>query len=136
MSSIGAIGDEVEVVIEVPRGSFTKRRPDGRVHFVSPFPSPFNYGSVPDTRSPDGDPLDAIVLGPRRSRGERLRGRVRGVVRFIDHGVADPKLVVSASPLRRRDRIVIELFFRVYAPAKTFLDPGRGRTRYEGFRVP
>ena len=38
----------VEVVVEIPRGSFLKRGSSGRVDFVSPLPCPFNYGSVPD----------------------------------------------------------------------------------------
>jgi inorganic pyrophosphatase len=38
---------EVEVVIEVPRGSFLKRRSTGHIDFISPLPCPFNYGSVP-----------------------------------------------------------------------------------------
>jgi inorganic pyrophosphatase len=38
---------EVEVVIEVPRGSFLKRGASGRIDFVSPLPRPFNYGAVP-----------------------------------------------------------------------------------------
>ena len=130
------MGTTVDVVIEVSRGSFTKRRPDGRVHFISPFPSPFNYGSVPGTRAADGDPLDAIVLGARLVRGTRARAVVRGVVDFLDHDVPDFKLVISARPLRRRDRVLIDAFFRVYAPAKRVLDSGRGRTRYRGFRVP
>jgi inorganic pyrophosphatase len=63
------ISEELDVVIEVPLGSFIKRRDDGRVDFVSPVPCPFNYGSVPDTLSGDGDRVDAVVLGPRLPRG-------------------------------------------------------------------
>ena len=40
---------EVDVVIEIPRGSFLKRGSTGHVDFVSPLPCPFNYGSVPAT---------------------------------------------------------------------------------------
>ena len=38
---------EIEVVIEIPRGSFLKRGSTGHIDFVSPLPCPFNYGSVP-----------------------------------------------------------------------------------------
>ena len=38
---------EVDVVIEVTRGSFLKRGSTAHVDFVSPLPCPFNYGSVP-----------------------------------------------------------------------------------------
>ena len=54
--------EQLEVLIDTPRGSFVKRRDDGSVDFVWPLPSPFNYGSVPDTLAPDGDREDAIVL--------------------------------------------------------------------------
>ena len=53
---------EVEVVIEVPRGSFLKRGSTGRVDFISPLPCPFNYGSVPNYVGLEGDLLDALVL--------------------------------------------------------------------------
>ena len=39
---------EVEVVIEVPRGSFLKRGSTWHVDFISPLPCPFNYGAVPN----------------------------------------------------------------------------------------
>ena len=129
-----ALGSEIEVVLEVPRFSFVKRRPDGRVHFVSPLPTLFNYGSVPDTLADDGDPLDALVLGPRRARGSRVRGRVLGALDFVDHGVADPKLVVGEI-LRPSDVPTIEAFFHVYARAKRVLDPGPGPTRFRGWSM-
>lgn len=130
--SLPALGEDVEVVLEVSRFSFVKRRPDGRVHFVSPLPTLFNYGSVPGTHAADGDPLDAVVLGPRRVRGTLVRGRLLGVIDFVDHGVPDPKLVVG-SVLTRRDVYVLETFFRVYARAKRVLDPGPGETRFVGW---
>jgi inorganic pyrophosphatase len=37
---------EVEVVVEIPRGSFLKRGSTGQLDFVSPLPCPFNYGSI------------------------------------------------------------------------------------------
>ena len=56
---------EIEVVIEIPKWSFLKRGTSGKVDFVSPFPCPFNYGSVPRYIGLEGDLLDAVVLGPR-----------------------------------------------------------------------
>jgi inorganic pyrophosphatase len=127
--------EEVEVVIEVPRGGFVKRRDDGAIDFVSPAPCPFNYGSVPETRSGDGDRLDALVLGARLARGTRLRVRVVARVRFTDAGQDDPKLVCSQRPLGALDRATITAFFAIYARAKALLNRLRGRrgpTRYEG----
>ena len=126
---------EVEVVIEVPLGGFIKRQDDGSVDFVSPAPCPFNYGSVPDTLSGDGDRLDALVLGRRLARGARVRTRVVGRVRFTDAGRDDPKLICAERPLSRIDRLRIVAFFVVYARAKALLNRLRGKTgptRYGG----
>lgn len=84
-----------QVVVEVPQGSFVKRRPDGSVDFISPVPSPFNYGSVPDVPAADGDPLDAVVLGEQLPYGHTGVWRVRGLVRFVDDGVMDNKLICT-----------------------------------------
>jgi inorganic pyrophosphatase len=127
--------DEIEVVIDVPLGGFIKRRDDGGIDFVSPVPCPFNYGSVPDTRSGDGDRIDALVLGPRLARGARVRLQVVARVRFTDAGQDDPKLVCSVRPLGRVDRARIAAFFGFYARAKGLLNLLRGKagpTRYLG----
>jgi len=129
------ISEELDVVIEVPLGSFIKRRDDGRVDFVSPVPCPFNYGSVPDTLSGDGDRVDAVVLGPRLPRGARVRVKVVARVRFTDAGQDDPKLIGSDRPLTRVDRAKITAFFTVYARAKGLVNRWRGKagpTRYGG----
>jgi inorganic pyrophosphatase len=126
---------ELEVVIDVPRGGFIKRRDDGRIDFVSPVPCPFNYGSVPDTRAGDGDRLDALVLGARLARGARVRVPVVARVSFTDAGQDDPKLVCSALPLGGGDRARIAAFFAFYARAKGLLNRWRGKTgptRYGG----
>ena len=125
----------VRVRVEVPRFSFVKRGPEGGIDFVSILPCPFNYGSVLGTRAPDGDPVDAIVLGRRRRRGELVATRVFGEVRFIDDGVRDSKLVCGERPASPFERKLVELFFRIYAPVKRFFARLRGSgaiTRYEG----
>jgi len=61
-----ALGPALEVVIEVPRGSFVNR------DFISPLPCPFNYGAVPTLLGLEGDLLDAVVLGKRIAYGTRL----------------------------------------------------------------
>src|SRR5205814_7056079 len=90
---------EVDVVIEVPRGSFLKRGSTGHVDFVSPLPCPFNYGSVPTHLGLEGDLLDAVVLGPRLPLGTRTRAKAWGAVMFTDRGMTDDKLVCSDRPL-------------------------------------
>ena len=93
---------EVEVLIEIPRGSFIKRGSTGHVDFVSPLPCPFNYGSVPQYVGLEGDLLDAVVLGPRLPLGTRTHVRAWGaerVLRFF-HFYAKCKGVLNL--LRRR----------------------------------
>jgi len=125
----------LEVVIEVPRGSFVKRDDDGRVDYLSPLPSPFNYGSVPDTVSGDGDRVDAVVLGARLPQGARVKLPALGVVRFLDAGQSDPKYICGTGPLGRGDRLLVGGFFAAYAYLKGALNLLRGKrgpTRYDG----
>jgi inorganic pyrophosphatase len=118
---------EVEVVIEVPRGSFLKRGSTGHLDFVSPLPCPFNYGSVPAYVGREGDLLDALVLGPRLPLGSRIRVRARGAVILTDRGMTDDKLVCSARPLRPAQRRRVLRFFRFYAWCKGWLNFWRRR---------
>jgi inorganic pyrophosphatase len=126
---LGELVERPRVMIEVPRGGFVKRRPDGSVDFVAPLPCPYNYGSVLDTHAPDGDPLDAVVLGPRLHRGEIVSVPLRAVMGFMDAGVEDPKLVCSNAPLGDAQRRGIERFFRVYARFKRVVNLLRGAGR-------
>lgn len=127
------VPDTLGVVIEVPRGSFIKRQPDGRVDFVSPLPSPFNYGSVvrgqvEGLAAEDGDPLDVLVLGARVPRGRALEVRVWGWVDFVDAGEADPKLVATQGrPPSAIDWLRVRAFFVCYARLKGALQRARGR---------
>ena len=120
----------VEVVIEVPRGSFLKRGSTGHIDFVSPFPCPFNYGSVPAFIGLEGDLLDAVVLGPRLPFGTRVRVTAWGAVTLTDRGMSDDKLICSDQPLSESERRSVLRFFRVYAKCKGLLNllrrrPGR-----------
>lgn len=63
----------VEVIIEIPRGSFLKRGSTGELDFISPLPCPFNYGSIPAFIGLDNDLLDAVVLGPRLPLGATVK---------------------------------------------------------------
>lgn len=126
---------ELEVVIEVPRGGFIKRTDSGAIDYVSPIPCPFNYGSVPDTRSGDGDRLDAVVLGPSLAQGSRVRRRVVAVVTFLDAGEEDPKYVCCDATPGRGELLLVSSFFRLYAGLKgglNLLRGKRGATRFGG----
>jgi len=127
---------EVEVLIEIPRGSFIKRGSTGHVDFVSPLPCPFNYGSVPQLVGLEGDLLDAVVLGPRLPLGTRKRIRAWGAVTLTDRGLSDDKLICSERPLAPAERRRILRFFRFYAWCKGLLNLWRrrpGRNACEGW---
>ena len=118
---------EVEVVIEIPRGSFLKRGSTGHIDFVAPLPCPFNYGSVPALLGLEGDLLDALVLGPRLELGARIKVAAWGAVTLADRGMIDDKLVCSQSPLSELQRQSVLRFFRFYARCKRLLNLWRGR---------
>lgn len=117
----------MEVIVEVPRGSFLKRGSTGHLDFVSPFPCPFNYGSVPAYVGLEGDLLDAVVLGPRLPRGTRLRVRAFGAIGLTDRGMYDDKLICSQQPLHAGQRHMLLLFFHFYARCKGLLNLLRRR---------
>ena len=132
------IPEVVDVVIEVPRGSLLKRRSDGSVAYVSPLPSPWNYGSVPDLPGADGEPVDAVVLGARLRRGQTVRVPVQGVVRFVDAGLTDDKLVCGRHPVHPARMVRLLAFFHLYARVKRtwHLATGRGgETRCLGWEA-
>jgi inorganic pyrophosphatase len=127
---------EVDVVIEVPRGSFLKRGSNGHVDFISPLPCPFNYGSVPTLLGLDGDLLDALVLGRRLPLGTRIRLKAWGAVILTDRGMTDDKLICSDRSPSVRERENVLLFFHFYAKCKGLLNLWRrrpGRNACEGW---
>ncbi len=121
---------EVDLMIEVPRGSFLKRGPTGHVDFVSPLPCPYNYGAVPSMLGLEGDLLDALVLGPRLPFGTQLRLPAWGAVTLTDRGLCDDKLVCSRNRPSAAEWQQVLRFFRFYARCKGLLNlilwrPGR-----------
>lgn len=123
----------VTVLVEVPRGGFVKRRADGSVDYVSPLPCPFAYGCVPDREGGDGDPLDAVLLGGPRRRGDLVPTEVRATVRFLDAGRTDDKLVCGDHVPSRAERWLVIGFFRGYAVAKGLLNRARGQAGRTAF---
>ena len=128
MNLIGGHKDAplVEVIIEVPRGSFLKRGSNGKLDFISPLPCPFNYGSIPAFKGLDGDLLDAVVLGPRLLLGARVKVYAWGAITMIDGGLYDDKLICSNSPLSPWKKRQVHLFFMIYAKAKALINLIRG----------
>ena len=127
---------ELEVRIEIPRGSFLKRGSTGQIDFLSPLPCPFNYGSVPRYLGLEGDLLDAVVLGPRLPSGTLVRATAWGAVVLRDRGMIDDKLICAVRPLAPAERRNVLRFFRFYAVCKGLLNRWRqrpGRNACEGW---
>lgn len=129
-----AAPDEVNAVIEIPRGTTNKYEYDKQLNVFrldrnlhSPVHYPGDYGFIPSTLSPDGDPLDVLVLVDAPSfPGCVMIVRPIGVLRMIDQGREDEKvLAVGVSNPVLRDvhdyqelypHLVLEIehFFTVY----------------------
>ena len=127
---------EVDVVIEVPRGSFLKRGATGHIDFVAPLPCPFNYGAVPNYLGLEGDLLDALVLGPRLPLGTRIRVKAWGAITLTDRGMVDDKLVCSVQAPTPAEKDFVLRFFHFYAKCKgilNFLRRRPGRNACEGW---
>lgn len=101
-----------------------KRRADGTLDFISPLPCPYNYGAALAHTGGDGDPLDVVLLGARHPLGATVEAPVVGVVRFVDAGDEDHKILCGA-PLDASTTRGLIKFFRRYAFAKRLLNRAR-----------
>ena len=101
--------EQVNVVVEIPRGSNVKYEIDEETGFVfvdrflyTPTYYPFNYGFIPQTRGDDGDPLDALVVTEEPVFPMSvIRSRPIGVLLMVDEKGPDAKIV--AVPARHVD---------------------------------
>lgn len=142
---------DVQVVVEIPAGSFTKYEIDSKTgHLIvdrfqsMPVVYPANYGSIPSTIGADGDPLDALVITRQPIYpGAFIRVRPIGIMKMIDGGDVDDKIVavpisdidptydeiktIDDLPAIERERI--EQFFSVYKK----LPAGRKVVEVKGF---
>lgn len=95
-------GGIINVVVEIPAGSNHKIEWDRKnavmkLDRVEPviFAKPTNYGFIPQTLDEDGDELDALIVTEQPlSTGIYLEARVIGVMKFVDDGEVDDKVVV------------------------------------------
>ncbi len=92
---------EINVVVEIPTGSNHKIEWD-REHAcfmldrVEPmaFAKPCNYGFIPQTIDEDGDELDALIITDQPlTTGIWLKARILGVMKFVDGGEVDDKII-------------------------------------------
>jgi len=96
---------EVNVIVEIPRGSSNKIEYDTRTCtfrldrvLYSPLYYPCEYGFIPSTLFEDGDPLDILVLSSQPTfTGCLLVARPVGVLKMSDDKGYDDKILgVSA----------------------------------------
>src|SRR5690606_32455238 len=93
---------KVNTVVEIPQGSTLKIEWDRKnaaftLDRVEPqiFAKPVNYGFIPQTLDEDGDELDTLVVCPEPiPTGVWLEAKIIGVMKFVDDGEVDDKIIV------------------------------------------
>jgi len=117
----------VNMVVEIPAGTVAKwevngtlengTKPDdgrlrwefknGKPRVIQYLAYPVNYGLIPNTQGGDGGPLDILLLGPAVSRGSVIEARFIGVLKLLDGGEVDDKVVavMKGSPLYKADDV-------------------------------
>ncbi|MFY7787534.1 MAG: inorganic diphosphatase [Thermoflexibacteraceae bacterium] len=95
----------VNAIVEIPKGSRAKYELDketgllklDRVLYSSVY-YPANYGFIPQTYCDDGDPLDVLVLSMIDIQPLCIvRAKIIGVMRMLDSGEADDKIIAVAA---------------------------------------
>ena len=139
--------DEVNAVIEIPRGQTNKYEYDKQLHVFrldrnlhSAVHYPGDYGFIPSTLSDDGDSLDVLVLVYAPSfTGCLMAVRPVGVLEMVDQGKKDEKVLAVgiANPIYKSLNdyselyphllLEIEHFFSVYKELEA------KRTRIKGW---
>lgn len=102
---------QIRAIVEIPAGTsakweVSKENPNAvyweyknkAPRVVQYLGYPGNYGAIPGTALPkhlggDGDPLDVIILGQAAPRGEVVNVRLIGVLKMLDDGEQDDKLI-------------------------------------------
>jgi inorganic pyrophosphatase len=125
---------EIEVFIEIPRGSRNKYEFDSSTNSIrldrvlfSSVHYPTDYGFTPGVNAPDGDPLDVLVIVEEPTfSGCRVKARVIGVLHMRDEKGTDDKILAVTTADPRFDGIEdisdvqshwleeIENFFNIY----------------------
>ena len=103
----------INVVIEIQRGGRNKYEMDKTTGYLTldrvnatMLGYPADYGYVPETLCEDGDPLDALlVIDESVPLGVCVPARVLGVLRMVDGGENDEKLVCVAADDITKDHI-------------------------------
>lgn len=96
---------EINVVIEIPEGSFIKYEMDKEMGAIvvdrfatTTMAFPANYGFVPQSHGEDGDPLDVLLITPVPvAPGVVVSSRVIGMLEMEDEAGIDTKIIALAS---------------------------------------
>ena len=91
------LGQEVEIAVDRPLGS---KHPKFDMVY------PINYGYVPGTKAPDGEEIDAYILGATKPV-EKFVGRVVAIIHRLNDN--DDKLVVAKAGENFSDEQIKEL---------------------------
>jgi len=104
----------INVIIEVSAGSINKYEmitESGQLKLdrvgYSSLAYPFTYGAIPATWDYDGDPLDVEIVNITEPLvpGSLVEARVIGVMKFIDGGEVDDKIIAVLNDDKRSDHI-------------------------------
>jgi inorganic pyrophosphatase len=146
----------INAVIEIPAGTNEKwevtktgdklklEHKNGKPRIVKYLGCPGNYGMIPrtlvsKTLGGDGDPLDVLVIGAPAMRGKVVKAKLIGVLKFLDKGKKDDKLlaVLPKTALYDVDSItqLDETFPGITSIIKTWFlyYKGSGKMIFKGF---
>lgn len=110
--SPGAIDKgQINTVVEISEGSTLKIEWNREIAAFeldriepSIFAKPVNYGFIPQTLDQDGDELDTLVVASEPiPTGVFLKAKVIGVMKFIDDGEVDDKIICVPADERNTD---------------------------------
>ena len=104
----------INTIVEVSAGSINKYElitESGQLKLdrvgYSSLAYPFTYGAIPMTWDEDGDPLDVEIVNITEPlvAGSLVEARVIGVMKFIDGGEVDDKIIAVLNDDKRSDHI-------------------------------
>lgn len=104
----------INALIEISRGSIYKYEiitESGQLKLdrvgYSSLAYPFTYGAIPQTWDLDNDPIDVLIVGVSEplAPGCLVEARVLGLMKMIDGGETDDKVIAVLSDDRRMDHI-------------------------------
>jgi inorganic pyrophosphatase len=107
----------INTVVEIPKWSTLKVEWNRKVAAfqldrVEPsiFAKPVNYGFIPQTLDEDGDELDTLVLtNDPIPTGVFLEAKIIGVMKFVDDGEVDDKIICVPADDRNTDNAITTL---------------------------